>query len=89
VRKELRCAAAYASKIVEKCGLSECNARQTPLENRLKLSVQSEEAAVDKTLYRSLVGSLRYLVNTRPDLGYAVGYVSVSWKIQEKITWLR
>jgi hypothetical protein len=32
--------------------------------------------AVDGTMYRSLVGSLRYLVNTRPDLAFSVGYVS-------------
>jgi hypothetical protein len=31
---------------------------------------------VDATGYRSLVGSLRYLVNTRPDLVFSVGYVS-------------
>jgi hypothetical protein len=68
--------AAYASKIVEKCGLSECNAHLAPLENRLKLSVQNEEKVMDRTLYRSLVGCLKYLVNTRPDLGYAVGYVN-------------
>jgi hypothetical protein len=67
---------AYALKIVEKCGLADCNPRQTPLENRLKLSKQSSEAPVDKTLFRSIVGSLRYLVNTRPDIGFAVGYVS-------------
>jgi hypothetical protein len=67
---------AYALKIVEKCGLVECNPRQAPLENRLKLSLQSEEASIDKTLYKSIVGRLRYLVNSRSDLGYAVGYVS-------------
>jgi hypothetical protein len=27
-------------------------------------------------MYRSIVGSLRYLVNSRPDLAYSVGYIS-------------
>jgi hypothetical protein len=31
---------------------------------------------VDSTHYHSIIGSLRYLVNTRPDLAYSVGYVS-------------
>jgi hypothetical protein len=67
---------AYALKIVEKCGLVGCNPSQASMENSLKLNNQSEEASVDKTLYRSIMGSLRYLVNTRPDIGFVVGYVS-------------
>ncbi|CAA7402086.1 unnamed protein product [Spirodela intermedia] len=43
---------------------------------RLKLSKRSTEPLVDATVYRSIVGSLRYLVNTRPDLAFAIGYVS-------------
>jgi len=46
------------------------------MEPRPKLSRDSTAPKVDATEYRSLVGSLRYLVHTRPDLAFSVGYVS-------------
>jgi hypothetical protein len=39
------------------------------MENRLS-------QPVDKIKYRSILGRLRYLVNTRPDIAYDVGIVS-------------
>lgn len=67
---------AYATKILEKAGLQDWNPSQTPMEVCLKLSKNSDSPLVDSTFYCILVGSLRYLVNTRPDLAYAIGYVS-------------
>ncbi|CAA6662781.1 unnamed protein product [Spirodela intermedia] len=52
---------AYAAKILERSGMA---------------GKRSTEPLVDATAYRSIVGSLRCLVNTRPDLAFAVGYVS-------------
>ncbi|KAM3254169.1 hypothetical protein ACQJBY_047973 [Aegilops geniculata] len=46
------------------------------MEPRLKLSKESKNPPVDRKLYRSIVGSLRYLVHSRPDISYAVGFVS-------------
>ena len=46
------------------------------MEERLKLTKASTTAKVDATLYRSIVGCLRYLVHTRPDIAFVVGYVS-------------
>jgi hypothetical protein len=46
------------------------------MQPKLKLKKESELPKVDATEYRSLVGSLRYLINIRPDLAYSVGYVS-------------
>jgi hypothetical protein len=47
-----------------------------PMQPKLKLRKESNFVLVDASMYRSLVGSLRYLVNTRPDLAFYVGYVS-------------
>jgi hypothetical protein len=72
------CQRTYASKILEKVGLADCNPRQTPMEARLKLSKHSIEPLVEATLVRSIVDSLCYLVNTRLDIAFVVGYVSRS-----------
>jgi hypothetical protein len=66
----------YAKKILEKGGLLECNPCDVPMQAKLKLKKESDSLSVDSTEYKSLVGSLRYLVNTRPDLAFSVGYVS-------------
>ena len=70
------CQAHYASRILQLGGMEGCNSAHTPMEERLKLSRESTEEKVDPTEYRRIVGSLRYLVHTRPDLAFAVGFVS-------------
>ncbi|WVZ71838.1 hypothetical protein U9M48_020372 [Paspalum notatum var. saurae] len=67
---------AYTQKILKMACLADCNASLTLMENRLKLSKLSTDPPVDTTEYRRIVGALHYLVNSRPDLAYAVGYVS-------------
>uniref|UniRef100_A0ACD5W6V2 Uncharacterized protein n=1 Tax=Avena sativa TaxID=4498 RepID=A0ACD5W6V2_AVESA len=70
------CQRSYAAKILEMAGLSSCNSCSTPMECRLKLVKDDGETAFDTTLYRSIIGSLRYLLNSRPDIAHAVGIVS-------------
>uniref|UniRef100_A0ACD5WTY3 Uncharacterized protein n=1 Tax=Avena sativa TaxID=4498 RepID=A0ACD5WTY3_AVESA len=68
--------AAYAEKLLHRAGMADCNSAATPMEPRLKLSKASKQEPTDATLYRSLVGGLRYLCHTRPDICFAVGYIS-------------
>jgi hypothetical protein len=70
------CQSAYAEKIVEFCGTKGCNPVDTPMEQHIKLLPGKPEAVVNATKYRSVVDSLRYLVNSRPDLAFSVGMVS-------------
>jgi hypothetical protein len=68
--------ASYAAKLVERSGLSECHVCAVPMESRMKLSKESDSPLVSATEYRSLVGGLCYLMNTRLDITFAVNYVS-------------
>lgn len=70
------CQSSYTLKILEQAGMSGCNPCHVPMENRLKLTKNDKSPLVDKTKYRSIIGSLRYLFNSRPDIAYAVGIVS-------------
>jgi hypothetical protein len=66
----------YASEILKKFEMDQCNSALSPAEPRQQLSSCTEEKDVDSTYYRKIIGSLRYLCNTRPDLAYSVGIVS-------------
>ena len=52
------------------------NPSTTPMESRLKLSKESSAEPVNATKYRSIIGALRYLLHTRHDLSFSVGYLS-------------
>ncbi|XP_066323513.1 uncharacterized mitochondrial protein AtMg00810-like [Miscanthus floridulus] len=67
---------AYASKLLERSDMAKCKLCVTPMEEQLKLTKASTMAKIDATLYQSIVGGLRYLVHTRPDITFIVGYVS-------------
>ena len=79
---------AYASKLLEQNGMAECKPCVTPMEERLKLTKASTATNVDATLYRSIIGGLRYLVHTRPDIAFAVGYVSRFMKDPREDHWV-
>ena len=81
------CQSSYAAKILQDAGMEQCNSWSTPMENRLKLKKNTGQAA-EATQYRSMIGSLRYMVNTRPDIAYAVGILSRFMESPGKDHWI-
>nr|ABB47537.2 retrotransposon protein, putative, unclassified [Oryza sativa Japonica Group] len=75
--------AAYARKILTQFGMLDCNSTSIPIEHRSQLHKVAEGSTVDPTEYRRVIGCLRYLLHTQPDLSYAVGVVS---KFMEQLT---
>lgn len=67
---------AYAKKVLEKAGMLNCNSSKYPMEQKLQLDKDEGGQMINATEYRCIVGILRYLTHTRPDISYAVGVVS-------------
>jgi hypothetical protein len=66
----------YAVKILKRVDMLECKSMNTPMEAKLKLLVDTSSELIDATLYRQIIGSLMYLMNTRPDICFAVNTLS-------------
>lgn len=66
----------YARKVLEKAGMLECNATTYQMDPKMQITRDEMGEAVDVTMFKSMVGGLRYLVHTRPDIAYSVGIVS-------------
>jgi hypothetical protein len=66
----------YAVEILKRFNMLECNPMNTPMEAKLKLLVDTSSKLIDATLYKQIIGSLMYLMNTRPDICFAVNTLS-------------
>lgn len=51
------------------------NLATSPIEENLKLEKNGDDDKVDAILFKQLVGSLRYVCNSRPDICFSVGLV--------------
>ncbi|KAG6499643.1 hypothetical protein ZIOFF_039433 [Zingiber officinale] len=67
---------AYAKKILSQFQMADCNATKQPMEPKTQLHKDLEGTPIDATEYRCVIGCLRYLLHTRPDLSYSVGMAS-------------
>src|ERR1044072_2315196 len=66
----------YVKEILKRFRMDNSNLASSPVEPNVKLEKNEEEEKVDVTLFKQIMGSLRYLYNSRPDIGFAVGLVS-------------
>jgi hypothetical protein len=66
----------YAKKILSQFGMGDCNPTKVPMDPGMKLDADKEGEKVDATEFRRIIGCLRYLLHTRPDLSFSVGMAS-------------
>jgi len=66
----------YAHEVLKRFGMLNCNPSSTPAEPGLKLEKDPKEELVGATKFIQLVGSLRYLCNSRPNICFVVSLIS-------------
>jgi hypothetical protein len=62
----------YVVEILMRFDMMECKALPTPMETNLKLLFDTLSEIVDVTLYKHMIGSLMYLMNTKPYIFFVV-----------------
>ncbi|KAI3674945.1 hypothetical protein L2E82_51782 [Cichorium intybus] len=77
----------YASDIISRANMENCNPVQTPLNTTGKLSNDAGSLIDNPSTYRSLAGALQYLTFTRPDISYAVQQVCMHMHAPKTAHW--
>jgi hypothetical protein len=70
------CQKRFSLKILDNFAMSKCKPVSTPMIQGQKLMKEDGSPKADGKVYRSLIGSLLYLTATRPDIQFAVNYLS-------------
>jgi len=58
----------YVKELLKKFTMEDYKPVSTPMKTRCKLSKDDKSPSVDQTIYRSMIGSLLYLIATRPNI---------------------
>ena len=67
----------YAIDILKRFRMVKWKLEESPIATCMNLSKQDEEQTINSTLYKKLVGSIKYLTKTRPTLMYGVGFICI------------
>ena len=62
----------YIKQIIKKFGTSD-RSKETPMSNTCKLGKDEEGKRVDQNLYWGMMGSLLYLMASRPNIMFSMG----------------
>ena len=73
----------YVIEMLKRFDMMDCKQMTTPMITNLKRLRSSESSPVDPSKYRQLIGSLMYLVNTRPNICFA-GNVLSQFQVEPK-----
>ena len=80
----------YTVDVLQRFGMMDCKSMATLMVSNLKklLETNSVLDRVDQTMYRQLIGSLMYLVHTRPDICFTMSALSQFMSESRHIHWV-
>ncbi|XP_022031552.1 uncharacterized mitochondrial protein AtMg00810-like [Helianthus annuus] len=84
---------AYARDVIHHAAMVSCKLVATPIDTNSKLGDTTAPLFGDPTTYRSLVGALKYLTFTHPDISYVIQQIymhmhsptEANWNAQKRI----
>jgi len=77
----------YAVDVLKGFRMINCKAIPTPIPTRTKLNKEDKGSNVDPTLFKRSVGSLMYLIATRPNIMFADILVSKFMETPKEVHW--